>query len=357
LFLISLINCYLSDIDLTLRKFNYSNHLSRIRIKGNNFVDDQDRVILFRGINAVRKEFPWIPNTVNYDMTNHTHLSNLKKWGFNVVRLGVMWSGVVPEKDIVNQTYLNEMIKIVDDLASFGLYTIIDLHQDMLSSKFDAYDGAPLWLLKEMPNSLSKFPWPLKEDALKISGFAAYVTESCSFAFQCLYDNVNNFGDYFQQYWEIIAKTFVNNTAILGYEIINEPWAGDIYANPLYFLPAYTGQHNLLKLYDRTYDTIRKNDQDTLVFYEPVTWGVLFNGKYSGTGFSRPPGNDPKKTVFSWHYYCWFLNLTPNPLDKHGRYYWFDKVLCDNLQLKGSFEVVKSDMVALGGGPSFLSKS
>ncbi len=67
------------------------------------------------------------------------------------------------------------------------------------------------------------------------------------------------------------------------------------------------GHSNLLPLYDRAYATIRKYDPETLVFYETVTWGVLSDGKYFGTGFNRPPANDLNKTVFSWHYYCWLL--------------------------------------------------
>jgi len=83
--------------------------------------------------------------------------------------------------------------------------------------------------------------------------------------------------------------------------------SGDIYADPFLLLPSVAGNLNLLPLYDRAYETIRKYDSDTLVFYEPVTWGVLSDGKFFGTGFNRPPGNDLKKTVFSWHYYCWLL--------------------------------------------------
>lgn len=137
-----------------------------------------------------------------------------------------MWSGVMPAKNFINQTYLEEIVKIVDNLASFGIYTLIDLHQDMLSSNFESYDGAPSWILDELPNSKFQFPWPLKNKTIDLSLFAAYLTEPCGFAFQCLYKNTNNFGSYFNQYWATIAKTFKNNSAILGYELINEPWAG-----------------------------------------------------------------------------------------------------------------------------------
>lgn len=65
-----------------------SNKLDKIKLDGKWFVDSKNRKILFHGINAVKKEFPWIPNNANTDMTNMTQILNLKKWGFNVVRLG-----------------------------------------------------------------------------------------------------------------------------------------------------------------------------------------------------------------------------------------------------------------------------
>jgi len=222
--------------------FKYANHLSRIKIHGRHFVDEYGRVVLFRGINGVEKEFPWVPNQNSQcNLSNQTQLENLKRWGFNAVRLGVMWAGLIPSKNKLNQTYLNEIGKIIENLASLNIYVIIDLHQDMLSSKFNSYDGIPLWLMDELPESKFKFPWPLSNKTLNSSVFASYITEACGFAFQCLYDNVNKFNDYFQQYWSIISNTFANHTAVLGYEILNEPWAGDIYANPLLFLPGVAG--------------------------------------------------------------------------------------------------------------------
>ncbi len=135
------------------------------------------------------------------------------------------------EKNHINQTYLNEILKIIDNLALYGIYVIIDLHQDMLSSEFNAYDGVPLWVMKELPAPKHAYPWPF-EDGSKLV-FEAYVTDACSFAFECLYRNVGNFQDYFLQYWEVVAENLVNRTSVLGYEIINEPWAGDIYSNPV----------------------------------------------------------------------------------------------------------------------------
>lgn len=112
-----------------------SQTLSRIRIRDKWFVDDHNRVVTFRGTNAVNKNAPWLPTVKDNDMSNLTQVENLKKWGFNVVRLGVMWSGVMPFRDHINHTYLDEMLSIVDTLHLNGIYVILDLHQDMLSSK------------------------------------------------------------------------------------------------------------------------------------------------------------------------------------------------------------------------------
>ena len=146
----------------------------------------------------------------------------MKQWGFNVVRLGFMWSGLYPTApDSINQTYVTEMMKIVNLLEEYGMYVIIDLHQDMLSSQFASYDGAPLWILEQLAKPKHAYPWPFKNPYL---GFTAYVTEACGFAFQCLYSNKNNFEDYFQQYWVSTAQIFNRTSSVLAYELINEPW-------------------------------------------------------------------------------------------------------------------------------------
>lgn len=81
----------------------------------------------------------------------------------------------------------------------------------------------------------------------------------------------------------------------------------------------------------------------------------MVNHNYFGTGFTRPPGNDRQRTVLSWHYYCWLLQFAQNPLHD-GKYSLFDRIVCDKIQLTTSFESIRLDTLALGGGPSFLSE-
>ena len=327
--------------------------LDKISLNGKWFVDEKNRVVMLRGINAVKKSFPWLPNSGHIDMTNLEQLSSLKQWGFNCVRLGVMWAGLMPSENQINQTYLNEIKHIINLLGEHDIYVLIDLHQDMMSSKFNSYDGVPSWIVNKLPQSKEAYPWPFKDGKNLI--FEAYLTESCSFAFQCLYNNASGFESLFQRYWQTVARNLKNFSNIVGYELINEPWAGDIYARPELVLPGEAGRTNLMPLYDRAFEQIRKEDEETLIFYEPVTWGVMSSIDLIGSGFDHPPGNDSKSTVFSWHFYCWLYTIIPNPL-KNGSIPFVDRTFCDSWQLNDYLKTVEADMIKLGGGASFMTE-
>ncbi len=70
-------------------------------------------------------------------------------------------------------------------------------------------------------------------------------------------------------------------------QIINEPFAGDIYRYPELLLPGVAGRRNLQQVYDAVAPAIRAQDPDHLVFYEPVTWGMVLNGNVLGSGFEQ----------------------------------------------------------------------
>ena len=39
--------------------------------------------------------------------------------------------------------------------------------------------------------------------------------------------------NYFLQYWSVVASSLANRSSVLAYELINEPWAGDVFSNPV----------------------------------------------------------------------------------------------------------------------------
>jgi len=51
---------------------------------------------------------------------------------------------------------------------------------------------------------------------------------------------------------------------ILGYELINEPWAGDIYEDPTRLLPHTTEKKYLQPLYEHLHKAIRSVDDEKM---------------------------------------------------------------------------------------------
>jgi endoglycosylceramidase len=69
------------------------------------------------------------------------------------------------------------------------------------------------------------FPWPLKGDCNSRPWSANELAEASSQAYSDLYHNVRGMRDDFAAFWRATAHRFANSS-ILGYEIINEPFAG-----------------------------------------------------------------------------------------------------------------------------------
>ena len=68
-----------------------------------------------------------------------------QEWGLNVIRLGMMWPGAEPSKGNFNSTYFSLVKWIVEKANTYGIYTLLDAHQDVLSEKFCG-EGVPLWV-------------------------------------------------------------------------------------------------------------------------------------------------------------------------------------------------------------------
>lgn len=72
--------------------------------------DSSNRTVMFHGVNVVYKVPPYIPTNATFDAElslTDAELDNLVKWGFNFVRLGVMWEAVETAPGQYNRTYLD----------------------------------------------------------------------------------------------------------------------------------------------------------------------------------------------------------------------------------------------------------
>lgn len=115
-------------------------------------------------------------------------------------------------------------------------------------------------------------------------------------AFGRLYNNYDGLGDAFAAYWKKLASLYADTANIVGYNLLNEPWAGDTWADPTLLVPGVADHKSLEGLWNRASTQIRTVDNDTLIWFEGVTLDVL-------SGFNNVPLGDGSKTVHSFHYY------------------------------------------------------
>ena len=94
-------------------------------------VDSFGRTTLLHGVNAIYKVDPYIPSDGEFDPQNSLNdedIANLKRWGMNFVRLGVMWEGVERQPGVYDQVYLDKVETLINKLGEAGIYTLVDAH-------------------------------------------------------------------------------------------------------------------------------------------------------------------------------------------------------------------------------------
>mmetsp|Transcript_32558 Transcript_32558/g.54897 ORF Transcript_32558/g.54897 Transcript_32558/m.54897 type:complete len:600 (+) Transcript_32558:3-1802(+) len=286
------------------------------------FVDEAGRELMFHGVNAIVKGPPWVPETNYWDgdiSLGEKDMADLESLGLNVIRLGSMWPGLEPEQGKFSEAYLNKLKEITANAADHGIYTILDMHQDVLSENFCG-EGAPNWVVQladlpdgatfpapknentsytEDPDNVAADGFPLRSDCSK-SGWASYYsTYDCSYTFEQLYTNPQLVKAW-SGFWSYLAKAFKGDETVLGYELINEPWAGDVFNKPSLYIPGVADRERLQPVYDQLVRAIRAIDEETLVFFAAVTWDDVVPA-----GFTAAPGggSEADRSVFAYHYY------------------------------------------------------
>jgi endoglycosylceramidase len=275
------------------------------------FVDQCQRERFFRGMNKVEKGPPYLPRTDVFsagDSATPGDAALQQSLGFNAMRLGVMWAGAAPTRGGgINASYLAAAASIATAFGDgFGVSTLVDAHQDLLSEAFCA-DGAPIWLAHDMAaRAPQAFPLPLGSPCAfdptgrpggnccaiyahrdgggggararpprrrQLQGWADYyLTSAVSFGFQQLYTNAT-FSDHFVDFFRAVAVAFTPLArSLVGYELLNEPWAGDVLADPLLLVPGVADKSNLQPFYEKVAAAIRGVAPDRgVLFYEGVT--------------------------------------------------------------------------------------
>ena len=283
------------------------------------FIDGLGRERIFHGVNAVYKIAPWHPVLTGMDSNNTLSIEDAKvlaSYGLNIVRLGVMWPGIEPGAEgKYDSSYLDACETIVDNLASEGIYAILDVHQDLWHRKYCG-EGVPDWVQakcaadytgKPFPSPVVQNSYPVDKNGnpeldscLSKSFFTYYLAHEVGASFQCLYNNHDDLWTSFGNVWKTIAERFKDKPNVLGYELLNEPWMGDVNRHPHLLLPGETEKKFLEPMYTHLNNMIREVDDKKIIFFEGITID------YWPSGFQAAPGpaSYNNRQAIAYHIYC-----------------------------------------------------
>ncbi len=313
-----------------------------IRAPGGPYLYDRHgRVVIFHGVNAVYKYAPFelYPAPGKPWNFSAADASLMARLGFNVVRLGMTWSGLEPGTAPANDPaicsrgaptdprqfsqavfnrYVQRLKTTVNLLARFHIYTILDMHQDVYNEMFDG-EGAPSWAVctNGVPSVDPPGRWSL-----------SYATKAAGIAFHHFWANDVR-GDLQGEYdrvWGEVARSFRGDPWVLGYDPFNEPFSTSLIRFGDEHFDAqlecfYTGtghvgvaSHGAPALRCPRHDpangvvpTILANDPSHLILDEP--------DNYASRGFPTFIGPmDLPNLVFNVHIYCGARSpVTGNP--------------------------------------------
>lgn len=254
-------------------------------------VDDLGRVVMLHGVNMVAKRAPFHPSAFGFGADDAAFLAGE---GFNALRLGVDFRGLMPAPGIVETAYIDALAETVEALVAEDIFVLIDFHQDGFAPMYNG-NGLPDWMAIDdgLPNP---------PDAV----FPLYYIQNPAMqrAFESFWANRAGPGgvglqDYFVQGVEAVAARFAAQPLVIGTELMNEPWPGADWMACALEAGGCPGLEDALlrPFYDRGATAARRAAPDQLVWVEPF---VLFNFGQAQTSL---PGADPRLAL-SFHSYA-----------------------------------------------------
>lgn len=154
-----------------------------------------------------------------------------------------------------NTTYLQQIETLINTLGKNGIWTLVDNHQDVFARKICG-EGIPNFYAQNLSDKcdglfgplLEKFNFctpfstfnytedsdgnPIIEDCLSRSFVDYYSTPEAADGFQRIYENIDGYQDRLADFWYNVSSFFANNSYVVGYDLINEPLAANLYKQP-----------------------------------------------------------------------------------------------------------------------------
>lgn len=280
--------------------------------------DDQGRTLILHGLNTSSSAkgptgLPWV--------TRDDIVREARDLGTNSVRYVLQWKNIEPEPGRYDEAHLDDIAERLAWYREQGMHVILDMHQDIYGPAAckGAGDGAPAWatITDGLPCT-PQDPWVL-----------TYLQPAVLRAYDNFWNNTGKHPELMQRYtamWKHVAQRFANEPAVLGYDLMNEPFGGTrqfgFFEGPI-----------LTPFYQRTVNAIREVDSDNWVFVEPQALGPN-EGSETSLGTVHDPRPGEPRIVLAPHFY-------PGGVDLGGSYDGLAKML-----VQAQFALWKRNMPA-----------
>lgn len=193
--------------------------LDWLRTEGKSIVNTQGDTVVLHGANFMGYEFG------AWNRHEESDYSKMATWGFNVVRLPISWHYVEPQPGIINMSYLETYVdRDIGWAKKRGIYIILDMHQWYWSPHFTFFsqqgevgNGFPSWLVSGYPDTNAGYIKAVT-DFWVGKGPNGTVPTDANPSMQ----------DRFISMWRQVAQKYSGESAIAGYDILNEPSSGEL---------------------------------------------------------------------------------------------------------------------------------
>ena len=265
-----------------------------LHVDGAYFRDAADRVVLLRGMNVSGTgKVP--PFTL---LSDASQMTQLKKWGVNVIRLTFNWEAYEATRCQYDAGYLGNYAAIAQWAQDAGLYVLVDFHQDTFSryANSGCGEGFPQWAIASeithyQPDNGSNCQF-LIPGWWGISAFLDPVFHATWHAFFADEEGIKS------RYIEMVrsvADAMSTHANVIGYDLMNEPWGYD---------------YEIADVYDRAAAAIRDRHPGAILFYEPTADAPVVRAPQWVDANGQAHAYD--NTVWAPHYYEFSANVLKN---------------------------------------------
>jgi endoglycosylceramidase len=271
--------------------------------------DSSGRVVILHGVNVVWKTPPYVPPTGPGGITDADAVL-MRSLGFNAVRLGFVWEGFEPRRGVFDETYLNQLVAVERLFARHGMQVVIDSHQDELSSRFHG-EGFPEWAVYTdgLPDCTPA--------SFSVVGDQRVCSPAMARAWDNLWANRAGLWQAYSAMWKKVAARFASEPGVLGYDILNEPWAGTQWETCI----TVSGCPGFYRQYLQPFEnmiaaSIRSVDRVHKVIFEPDDLAssgthIASSGPQSWLTSPTPAGPN---TLYTFHLRCSFDSSTSSSI-------------------------------------------